>query len=110
MYGAPGSGEKSRSWIPTAPEYAPNGFQIAIPIQIIRLQVACFSPLVPTVDGDQWWLVRVIINILLCHTQPFFDVFRGAISHDITMTRDEARIVVPSDAYMGEIRERKGSI
>ena len=56
------------------PEYLPNRFEIAVAVQIIRLEIAGFGPLIPRVDRDKRCALGMSIQIFLRHLHAFFDI------------------------------------
>lgn len=58
-------------------EYSFECLQVAV--EIIRLQIAGFSPLVPAMNSNQRRLLCVAVSIIPCHSKSPFNVFRSTV-------------------------------
>ena len=83
-----------------------HSLEIAITIQVIRLEITGFGPLVPAVDGHQRLLIRVGIQVVFGHLQGFAHIVRCVVLDDTGPEGRETRIVVPAQRDMRKVGYR----
>ena len=84
-------------------KHALHSFKVAVAVEIVRLEIARLGPLVPAVDRHELMLIRVPLEVFLCHAQTELEVFGRVVPRNRAAEALEARIVVPAYRDVREV-------
>lgn len=89
-------------------EHALYSLQVSISVHVVGLQIACLSPLVPAVDGDERYLMGMLVGIVAGMYEGLSEVLRRIVACHGTLVG--AWAVVPPYAHMWVIWDGEGCV
>lgn len=77
--------------------------EIAVAVEVIRLEIAGLGPLVPAVYSHKLMLLGVTVEVILCEAETLFEVFGGIVFGNAAAEAFEAGVIVPTYRNVREI-------